>query len=128
MDVLTEYCRNALSRSICKQYVDDRDRLWCVTLDPALEELINGHLERNERGTTNTMPPQTSQQIVQQISAKMNELTQTGRSAVLLCSPQIRLPLRRMIESALPQTAVLAYNEVVSEVSVEAVAMVGLNG
>jgi hypothetical protein len=31
---------------------------------PALEELINGHLERSERGTTNTMPPQTAQQIV----------------------------------------------------------------
>ena len=128
LDVLTEYCRNALSRAICKQYVDDRDRLWCVTLDPTLEELINGHLERNERGTNNTMPPQTSQQIVKQISAKMNELTQAGRSAVVLCSPQIRLPLRRMIEAALPQTAVLAYNEVVSEVSVEAVAMVGING
>jgi flagellar biosynthesis protein FlhA len=117
-----------MARSICKQYVDERDRLFCVTLDPALEELINGHLERNERGTTNSMPPQTSQQIVQQISAKVTELTQTGRSAVLLCSPQIRYPLRRMIEASLPQTAVLAYNEVVSEVSVEAVAMVGLTG
>jgi len=128
LDVLTEYCRNALARSICKSYVDDRDRLWCVTLDPALEELINSHLERNDRGTTNTLAPQTSQQIVQQITAKIGELTQAGRSAVLLCSPQIRLPLRRMIESALPQTAVLAYNEIVSEVAVEAVAMVGVNG
>ena len=125
LDVLTEYVRNALARTICKQYVDESDRLWCVTLDPSLEELINGHLERSERGTTNTMPPQTSQQIVQQISAKMSELTQTGRSGVIFCSPQIRLPLRRMIEAALPQTAVLAYNEVVSEASVEAVAMVG---
>ncbi len=83
---LTEYCRNALARSICKQYVDDRDRLWCVTLDPALEELINGHLERNERGTTNTMPPQTSQQIVQQISAKVTELTQTGPHRRCCCA------------------------------------------
>ena len=128
LDVLTEYVRNALARSICKQYVDERDRIWCVTLDPALEELINGHLERNDRGTNNTMPPQTSQQIVQQLSAKIAELTQTGRSAVALCSPQIRLALRRMIEANLPQTAVLAYNEVVSEVSVEAVGMVGVSG
>jgi flagellar biosynthesis protein FlhA len=128
LDVLTEYVRNTLARGICKQYVDERDRLWCVTLDPALEELINGHLERGERGTTNTMPPQTAQTIVQQVSAKVAELTQAGRSAVLLCSPQIRSPLRRMIEASLPQVAVLAYNEVVAEVVVEAVAMVGLNG
>src|SRR5581483_11745172 len=113
LEVLTEYVRNSLARSICKQYVDDRDRLWCITLDPALEDLINGHIERSERGATNTMPPQTSQAIVQQISSKTTELTQTGRSAVILCSPQIRGALRRMIEASLPHVAVLAYNEVV---------------
>ncbi|HWP40794.1 MAG TPA: flagellar biosynthesis protein FlhA [Tepidisphaeraceae bacterium] len=128
LEILTEYVRNALARTICKQYVDDRDRLWCVTLDPAMEELINGHIERSERGATNTMPPQTAQAIVRQIAEKTAELTQTGRNAVVLCSPQIRAAVRRMIEASLPHVAVLAYNEVVPEVVVEAVAMVGLNG
>jgi flagellar biosynthesis protein FlhA len=128
LEVLTEYVRNSLSRSICKQYVDDRDRLWCVTLDPTLEDLINGHIERSERGASNTMPPQTAQQIVKSISEKTIELTQTGRSAVVLCSPQIRSAVRRMVENSLPHVAVLAYNEVVPEVAVEAVGMVGLNG
>ena len=128
LEVLTEYVRNAMSRTICKQYVDDRDRLWCLTFEPALEDLINGHLDRSERGTTNTMSAQTTQQLVKQISAKVGELTQTGRSAVLLCSPQIRSAVRRMIEGALPQVAVLAYNEIVSDVSVEAVGLIGMNG
>jgi flagellar biosynthesis protein FlhA len=128
LDVLTEYARHALSRTICRQYVDEADRLWCLTLDPALEDLINGHIDRSERGMTNTMPPQTAQQVVAQIASKATELTQTGRSAVILCNPQIRGTLRRMIESSLPHVAVLAFNEIVPEVSVEAVAMVGLNG
>ena len=128
LDVLTEYVRNALGRSICKQYVDDRDHLWCVTLDPALEDLVNGHIERSERGSTNTMPPRTAQQIVQQIVAKTAELTQTGRSAVVLCSPHVRSAIRRMTETAMPHAAVLAYNEIVSDVQVEAVGIVGLNG
>ena len=46
LDVLTEYVRNTLGRTICKQYVDDRDRLWALTLDPAMEELINSHIDR----------------------------------------------------------------------------------
>ena len=35
LEVLTEYVRNALARTICKQYVDDRDRLgsWVEPLD-----------------------------------------------------------------------------------------------
>ena len=128
LEVLTEYVRNALARTICKYYVDDRDRLWCMTLDPAVEDLINGHLERSERGTTNTMPPQTAQAIVKQIGEKCSELTQTGRNAVVLCSPQVRSALRRMVEGTLPQVAVLAYNEIVPDVTVEAVAMIGMNG
>jgi flagellar biosynthesis protein FlhA len=127
LDVLTEYVRNALGRTICKQYVDDRDRLWVLTLDPALEDLINSHIDR-ERGNANTMPPATAQQVVKQIADKAQELTQTGRNAVILCSPQIRSALRRMIEGSLPQVAVLAFNEVAPEVSVEAVALVGMNG
>jgi flagellar biosynthesis protein FlhA len=127
LDVLTEYVRNGLARTICKQYVDDQDRIWCLTLDPALEDLINGHIERSERGMSNTMPPHTAQAIVQRIAGKTRELTQTGRQAVILCSPAVRQALRRMIESSLPHVAVLAFNEVVPEVAVEAVAMIGVN-
>jgi len=128
LEVLSEYARHALARTICKQYVDDRDRLWCLTLDPAVEELINSHLERSDRGTTNTLPPQTAQQIVQQIVAKSAELTQAGRMSVLLCGPQIRAAVRRMIEYSASNLAVLGYNEIVPEATVEAVALVGLNG
>jgi flagellar biosynthesis protein FlhA len=127
LDVLTEYVRNALGRTICKQYVDDRDRLWALTLDPAMEELINSHIDR-ERNNANTMSPQMAQQIVKQITVKQNEITQTGRNAVVLCSPQIRSALRRMIETSLPQVAVLAFNEIAQEVTVEAVGLVGMNG
>ncbi|MGN6725059.1 MAG: flagellar biosynthesis protein FlhA [Tepidisphaeraceae bacterium] len=126
LEVLTEYCRHALARTICKQYVDERDKLWCVTLDPALEDLIVGHTDR-EKGT-NSMPPQTQQTIVKRVAEKVAELTQLGRNAVILCSPNIRATLRRMIESAVPQVAVMAYNEVVPDVAVEAVGLVGLNG
>jgi len=128
LEVLSEYVRHALARTICKQYVDERDKLWCLTLDPAMEEVINSHLERSDRGTSNTLAPQTAQQIVQAIVAKSSELTQAGRSAVLLCGPLIRSAVRRMIENSAPQLAVLGYNEIVPEVTVEAVALVGMNG
>jgi flagellar biosynthesis protein FlhA len=127
LDVLTEYVRNSLARAICKQYVDDQDRLFVITLDPALEDFVNGHIERGEHGTSNRIPPQAAQQIVQRIAARAGELTQTGRTAVVLCSPQVRSSLRRMIESSLPAVAVLSFNEIVQGIAVEAVALVGMN-
>ena len=47
---------------------------------------------------------------------------------MVLCGPQIRAAVRKMIEVSVPHVAVLSYNEIVPEVSVEAVAMVGMNG
>jgi flagellar biosynthesis protein FlhA len=127
-EVLAEYCRNALARTICKQHVDEQDQLHCVTLDPALEDAIAQHLNRDEQtgGTTNTMPPATARAIVQKIAEKVAELTATGRNGVVLCSPHVRLPVRRMLESTLPQVAVVGYNEIVPDVQIEAVAMAGL--
>ncbi len=128
LELLTEFVRNSLARTICKLHVDEQNRLWCVTLDPAVEDLISGHIQRTEAGTSNSMPPQTQQQLQQRAAEKLGELTSAGRSALVLCSPQVRAAVRRLLEPALPAVAVLAYNEVVPEAAVEAVAMIGMNG
>ena len=128
LDILTEFVRNSLARTICKQYVDESNKLWCVTLDPAVEDLIAGHIQRSEAGTSNSMPPQTQQQLQQRAGEKLSDLTGAGRAAVVLCAPQVRSAVRRLLEPALPTAAVLAYNEVVPEVAVEAVGLVGMNG
>ncbi len=128
MDVLTEYVRSALARTICKQYVDAEDRITCVTLDPTVEDLIQGHIQRTDGGSYFGMPPGTQQTLIGFIAQKVNEAATTGKSAVLLTSPHIRSVVRRMIESALPGTAVLGVNEVVPGVGMDAVAVVGLKG
>jgi flagellar biosynthesis protein FlhA len=128
LDVLTEYVRNALARTICKQYVDQDEKMWCVTLDPTLEELITGHIQRSESGTLNSMPAKTQQQIVERIAEKVNEVAAMGKTAVVLASPHVRGIIRKMMESALPSTPVIGLNEMVPEVNAEAVALVGING
>lgn len=128
LDVLTEYVRNALARAICKQYVDQEDRISCVTLDPAVEDLIAGHVQRTEGGMMFSMPPNTQQQLISNIANRVNEAAVSGRSPVVLSSPAIRSVVRRMIESALPSTPVLGLNEIVPQIALEAVAVVGLKG
>ncbi|HQY88751.1 MAG TPA: flagellar biosynthesis protein FlhA, partial [Tepidisphaeraceae bacterium] len=128
LDVLTEYVRNALARSICKQYVDADDRISCVTLDPAVEDLISGHVQRTETGTMFSMPTNTQQQLINSIVARINDAAANGKSPVVLSSPSIRSIVRRMIEPALPGTPVLGMNEIVPQVALEALAVVGLKG
>ncbi len=127
VEVLAEYVRNALARSICNQYKDDGDNLKCVTLDPTLEDIINKHVERTETGSYLTLPPAMANDIAAAIIQHLGKLTEVGTYPVVLCSPQIRLLLRRMLAPHLSNVVVLAYNEIVKGINIQSVSMVVLN-
>ncbi|MFA9478665.1 flagellar biosynthesis protein FlhA [Phycisphaerales bacterium AB-hyl4] len=139
LEVLTEYVRNALRRTICNQYVvtesnhdaqtglDDGvpvTKLYCVSLDPALEDRINGYIERSTEGTSMTMPPAVANRITTAMIQELQRLLQGGHNPVVLASPQVRASVRRLIEPHLPNAAVLGYNEVSKGVEVESLGLV----
>ncbi len=118
-EILTEYVRAALARSICAKYVDNDNVLHCITLDPALEDLINSHIERTETGSFLTLPPAKANKIVEAVSDKVSSVVIPGGTLIILCSPQIRMQLRGLIEPVLPNTPVLSISEVVRDVRVQ---------
>ncbi len=128
-DVLTEYVRNALARTICQTYRNNANVIHCITLDPKLEEQINSAIERSERGAFLTLSPATQNAIVEAVHQQIQQAIPgaEGQTPVILCSPQVRLWMRRLIEPALPQVGVLAYNEIVRGVEVKSLGMVVLN-
>ncbi|MCH9021333.1 MAG: flagellar biosynthesis protein FlhA [Planctomycetes bacterium] len=123
LEVLTEYVRNALARTICSQYRSDEGQLRCVTLDPGLEDLINRHIERGDRGSFLTLPPALATGVIRAVSDQLNKLIELGHSPVVLGSPQIRLSLRKLLAPTILNVAVLAYNEIVKGVDIESVGM-----
>jgi len=50
----------------------------------------------------------------------------SGAVVAVLCSPQIRMWIRRLIEPAMPHVPVLAFNEIVRGVEVRSVGLVVL--
>ena len=128
VEVLTEYARNALARTICDQYKDDGGNLRCITLDPGLEDTINKHIERSETGSYLTLPPSLANDISASVIKHLAKLTDVGVQPVVLCSPQIRMLLRKMLAPHLPNIVVLAYNEIVKGINIQSVSMVVLEG
>ncbi len=139
-DVLTEYVRNALRRTICNQYVEmvedpqaaahdrPKPKLHCVSLDPGLEDQIVGYIDRGAEGTTMTLPPVLANQITTAIVKEIQRLIQAGHHPVVLASPQVRAQVRRLLEPHLPNVAVLGYNEVSRDIEVESMGLVQLGG
>ena len=48
----------------------------------------------------------------------MDKLSIAGLTTICLCSPNIRLALKRLTEAAHPQLVVLSYNEVTNDVEI----------
>jgi flagellar biosynthesis protein FlhA len=122
--LLTEYVRNRLARTICTTYRDRENRLYVVTLDPALEDRIRAGFEHTERGLFVRMSPQAVEKTCQLIAKDLEKLSVKNRPAVVLVSPQIRPALRQMTASHLPRLAVLSYNEITRDTKIESVAMI----
>ncbi len=128
LEVLTEYVRNALRRGICQQYASPGEkgtlRLVCVTLDPTLEDQIASFVDRGAAGTTVNMPARIAARIARQIVDALAPAIGAGHQPVIIASPQVRAVVRQIVEPHLPVVAVLGYNEVVSGIDVESVALV----
>ena len=121
VDMLGEWVRSALARSICRQYVDDSSgALQTLTLDPSLEQQL---LEAVTPGMPNlALEPSSSRQLIQNLGQQMERMIAMGyQQPVLLCMSALRLPLRRLTERSLPNLVILSYNEIVPNTEVRAV-------
>jgi len=130
-DVLVEYARNALRRSICQQYAEldpeGRQRLHCVTLDPAAEAKIAAHIERSSAGTAVTVPPALGAKLARAVAETAKTLAAAGRPVVVVTGPGVRSTVRQILAPHIPGVAVLGYNELARGVDIESVGLVQLD-
>jgi flagellar biosynthesis protein FlhA len=129
LDVLVEYARNALRRTICSLYAETNDEaklsLVCVTLDPRLEDQVNAYIDRGAAGTVLNIPARVARDIANAVSEELSAVMARGRLPVVIASPQVRNAMWQILEPHIPGVAVLGYNEVVSGIEVESVGLIG---
>ena len=127
-EVLTEYCRQRLARGIIKSLLAPGSKeLYVITVDPAVEEKILASVQQTETGTYPALDPNTLQQLVNRLSELIEKHFATLTQApVVLCSAGVRRHLRKLIERFLPTVAVVSHNELVGDISVQAVATLKL--
>ncbi|MDZ4829275.1 MAG: flagellar biosynthesis protein FlhA [Phycisphaerae bacterium] len=130
VDVLVEYVRNALRRTICAQHSepgdDGKPRLHCVTMDPAVEDVISGYIDRGPAGTTFSIPPRLAARIASATTEAAQSLSQAGRAVIVVAGPSVRAQVRQLLEPHVPGVVVLGYNEIAKGVDVESVGLIQL--
>ena len=117
--MLCEYIRTSLSRQISYKYCAGQNILPAVLLEPNVEEVIRKSIRQTSAGSFLALDPQSSKSIL--ADAKRALGNRKGKNVVIIASIDIRRYVRRLIESEFFYVAVLDYQELTPEISVQPV-------
>jgi flagellar biosynthesis protein FlhA len=123
VNILTEYCRQALARSICKNHQNDQNDLLVFTVSPEIEKQIADAIVHTEQGSYLALEPSRAKEIMLRIRETV-EASAAGKNPVLLSSANVRMYVRQLIERYLPGASILSHNEIPPNVNVISVGMV----
>ncbi len=125
-DVLSEYSRLALRRTISNMHMNSDGKINVFTLDPRLERILSDSVQAQKTGLTFVLPPEISEALLKRVTVEAEKLAVGGETPVALVPANIRLALRRLLNSVRPQVSVLSYNEIIPDIEVYSVAIIGL--
>ena len=113
--LLTEFVRQMLTRTVVKPYLNEKGELEAYFLDPRIEQTVQGAIEHSEISSRIALAPNAITEIIEKTTKTVG--TPQGPT-VLLCSAAVRFAVRQIVESPLPQLAVLSHAEVPSTTKV----------
>ncbi|WP_028782802.1 flagellar biosynthesis protein FlhA [Thalassobacillus devorans] len=125
-DLLGEYARQALSHQITRQFTSDGQTVKVITVSGKVEKLLADHIQQTEHGSYLTLDPETQQTIIQSVAEQVEQLSLQEETAIVLCSPAVRMYLKQLLERFLPQVNVLSYNELEPTIEVQSVGVVNV--
>jgi flagellar biosynthesis protein FlhA len=126
VDLLTSYVRQALARTISKQYKDDRGNISVVIVSPEIEDHINNAIQHTEYESYLVADPNLIQRIVNSLQRFVTTFTTRGLQPIVLCSPKTRIHLRKVLERFFPNIIILSHNEITHDVNINSLGMVEL--
>jgi flagellar biosynthesis protein FlhA len=121
IDILTEYVRQGLYRTITKMFVGEDNILRVATISPQIEDAISNSIQRTEHGAFLTIDPQIANKLVQGVNQIADKFTLLGQPIVILTAPIVRYHLRTLLEKYIKRVNVLSHNEVAQTVNVESI-------
>ena len=110
-DGLVESARAALGPAIAAQHAAG-GRITVITLDPILEQGLLESLRPSESGPFMAIDGMRAEAMVSEAGRLVEAAEQQGLTPVLACSPQLRLPLMRLLRAGSRRVQVLSYSEI----------------
>ncbi len=118
-ELLTEYARQALARTITKQYQASDGSLQVITLDPRLDRSLADQVAALPPGAALQLDPTVSHKLLTGIKQAAERVAARGQQPIVICSQAVRRHLRRHSDRILHSVPVMGFNEVDSFVRLQ---------
>ena len=121
---IIEAIRPDLGGLIIQKLCGVHEPLRVMTLEGQLEGLL-GQAVRSDPSRRHTIEPDLGRRIVDALQQAAAPLVAEAKPFALVVQPSIRLAIRKLVKTCLPDTPVMSFFEVPEEKSVEVVAVIG---
>ncbi|MEJ5363761.1 MAG: flagellar biosynthesis protein FlhA [Desulfosoma sp.] len=123
-DILTEYVRQALARTITRPYEKENGKLHVLTVHPQLEEKLAQSIQKTEHGSFLSIDPDFLHKIIQSTTTEVQRAANAGHHPVILTSPMVRRHLKKLLERFLPEVVVISHSELTNLSEIQSVGMI----
>ncbi|WP_374297427.1 flagellar biosynthesis protein FlhA [Sphingomonas sp.] len=121
---IVELIRPRLGSLIIQKLCGPREPLRVMTLDGHLEALL-GQAVRGDASRRHVIDPDLGRRITDSLSHAAQPLIAEARPFALVVQPSVRIAMRKLLRTVLPDTPVLSFFEVPEEKAVEVIAVIG---
>lgn len=125
-DILTEYVRQKLARSISRDFLTPDGTLAVLTLSSSIENILRDSVQKTDQGSFLSIEPNLAQRIVAAINSANDKLSLSNYQPVILCSPIIRRHLRRLVERFVPNVSIISHNELATNAKLQSIGVIEL--
>ncbi len=126
-DEIIELIRPELGPLIIQRLCGVHEPLRVMTLEGQLEALL-GQAIRSDPARRHTVEPDLGRRIVDALQRAAQPLVAEAKPFALVVQPSIRIAIRKLVKTCLPDTPVMSFFEVPEDKSVEVVAVIGAPG
>lgn len=125
--VITELIRSKLKRQISHKFSNEENTLFALIIDPNTEKTIRESIRQTPTGRFINIDPGTKRQFIENIKKNVAEMGDKVAKPILLTAMDIRHSVHQLIKSEILELAVLSYQELADDISVQTMAQINLS-
>jgi flagellar biosynthesis protein FlhA len=126
-ELLTEYVRHKLSRSIISPYIGEDGVLKLITMAQEVEDILMKGVQKTEHGSYLSIDPKVADPIINSIRKEAEKAMAKNIQPIILTSPMVRRHLKKMVDRFMPSLIVLSQSELLSDMKFKSIGEVSLS-